>query len=79
MIRDDCTVFIVGTLLNTDDHGPERACANALSGCGATALFLPLPISHLCENYLLYQFRIYANSTCAHALIAMEIFHYMDG
>ena len=27
----------------------------------------------------LYQIRIYARSTCAHALITMEIFHYMCG
>ena len=30
-------------------------------------LTLPLPISHLCEDYLLYQIRIYAKSTCVHA------------
>ena len=27
----------------------------------------------------LYQIRIYAKSTCVHALIAMDIFHYMHG
>ena len=45
-------------------------------------LTLPLPISHLCENYLplpVYQFRIYAKYTCVHALITMDIFHYMHG
>ena len=44
-------------------------------------LTLPFPISHLCENYLplpishLCEFHM----TCIHALIAMEIFHYMHG
>ena len=31
------------------------------------------------KTTFLYQFRMYANSTCVHALIAMEIFHYMRG
>ena len=44
-------------------------CPHSLNG-----LALPLPISQLS-----YQFRIYAKSTCIHALNAMKIFHYIHG
>ena len=31
------------------------------------------------KTTFLYQIRIYVRSTCVHALIAIEIFHYMRG
>ena len=55
-----------------------RIVVVVVNHCSTSGLLtLPLPISHLSENYLPLPNSHYAKSTCVHALIAMEMFQYM--